>query len=216
MNQVDHDIQIRRKQELRAWCKQKRKLMTAEERVYESRAVCSTVWDRLRAWQAEEKRPLHIFGYMPYGTELDIMPLMLQMRAADHNVYIPRVIQGEYQLDWYLWKEDLSMSKGAFGILEPDTTAVPISEELVKQADLILVPGLAFDRRGGRLGMGAGYYDRFLTRCYPHETTRTASPRLWSLIYNWQLVNEIPMESHDCPVDVIVSEQSVIDTSIQR
>lgn len=213
MNRVNDDIHIRRKQELRDWCKQKRRLMTTEERLMESRVVCNSAWERMCNWQVEKKRPLHVFAYMPYGAELDIMPLMLQLRDAGNHIYIPRTIRDEYRLEWYAWHEDLPMTKGVFGIQEPAAAAVPISEELLEQADLILVPGLAFDRNGGRLGMGAGYYDRFLARWHDHESVTTTSPTLWSLIYSWQLVEEIPIESHDHPVDVIVSGHALIHTS---
>ena len=105
------------------------------------------------------------------------------------------------------------MMKGVFGIQEPADTAISVTEDVLDQADLVLVPGLAFDRSGGRLGMGAGYYDRFLARWSNNQLLHTTAPALWSLIYNWQLVEEVPMESHDLPVDVIVNEQELIYTS---
>lgn len=213
MKQVNHETNTQRKQELRTWCKQKRKQISSEERSRASQAVCDIAWKSFNDWQSAKNRPLHIYAYMPYGAELDIMPLVQNMRAAGHVIYIPRVYATEHRLAWYIWQEQLPMMKGVFGIQEPADTAIPVTEDVLALADLVLVPGLAFDRSGGRLGMGAGYYDRFLARWSNNQLLHTTAPALWSLIYNWQLVEEVPMESHDFPVDVIVNEQELIYTS---
>jgi 5-formyltetrahydrofolate cyclo-ligase len=95
--------------------------------------------------------------------------------------------------------EDLKM--GPRGRLEPDPShckTVPID-----CIDVALIPGVAFDEKGGRLGSGAGYYDRFIP-LLPITTRKVA------LAFEWQLFPQIPMESHDRHVDIIITEKRVI------
>lgn len=97
---------------------------------------------------------------------------------------------------------------GAYGIREPiaeDQDFDDRSETL----DLVLVPGVAFDRRGGRLGYGGGYYDRFLPRLRSGTITI-------GLAYDLQLVEQVPAETHDVPLDLLVTETGVIDCRQQR
>lgn len=91
------------------------------------------------------------------------------------------------------------LKKGAYGILEP--SVVKTADE--KDIDVILVPGLAFDRHGGRMGFGKGYYDRLL------ETSSTVKI---GLCYDFQLFDTIPTESHDVPMDFIITEKEICET----
>lgn len=88
---------------------------------------------------------------------------------------------------------------GAFGIREPlEICRDNIREELI---DLVIVPGVAFDKEGNRLGMGKGFYDRFLQTAKSHS--------YWiAPTYECQMVESIPLEEHDLPVDMIVTEAS--------
>lgn len=90
------------------------------------------------------------------------------------------------------------LKKGAYGILEP--SVVKTADE--KDIDVILVPGLAFDRHGGRMGFGKGYYDRLL------ETSSTVKI---GLCYDFQLFDTIPTESHDVPMDFIITEKEICE-----
>lgn len=89
------------------------------------------------------------------------------------------------------------LKKGAYGILEPSQIK-PADENDI---DIILVPGLAFDRSGGRMGFGMGYYDRFL------KNSRAVKI---GLCYDFQLLDSIPSESHDVPMDFIITEKEIL------
>ncbi|MGN0108430.1 MAG: 5-formyltetrahydrofolate cyclo-ligase [Hominilimicola sp.] len=91
-----------------------------------------------------------------------------------------------------------NLAKGAYGILEPSVIR-PADE---RDIDVILVPGLAFDRHGGRMGFGKGYYDRLL------ETSRAIKI---GLCYDFQLFDTIPTQSHDIPMDFIVTEKEIYE-----
>ena len=90
------------------------------------------------------------------------------------------------------------LERGSYGILEP--SVVKTADE--KDIDVILVPGLAFDRHGGRMGFGKGYYDRLL---------ETSSAVKIGLCYDFQLFDTIPTESHDVPMDFIITEKEICE-----
>ena len=89
-----------------------------------------------------------------------------------------------------------------WGILEPEPSA---PEALADQIEAFVCPGIAFDSRGGRLGLGAGYYDRFLCRTR-HDAL------LIGIGYDWQLVDRVPMETHDIPMHYFVSPSMTLRT----
>lgn len=92
--------------------------------------------------------------------------------------------------------------RARWGILEPEPDAPEASAE---QIDAFVCPGIAFDKRGGRLGLGAGYYDRFLCRKRPDAL-------LIGIGYDWQLVDRVPMEAHDVPMHYFVSPSMTLRT----
>lgn len=101
------------------------------------------------------------------------------------------------------WAE---LEPGTFGIAEPT------GEEIVDAADLdvILLPGVAFDRRGGRLGFGGGYYDRALERVRAADARGKKIPFLVGVGYHWQLLDEhLPVEDHDVRVDAVVTDRGI-------
>ncbi len=91
------------------------------------------------------------------------------------------------------------LTRSRQGLLEPDAELTELAD--ASEAELILVPGLGFDARGARLGLGGGYYDRFLAEV---EGTQLG------LAFEWQLLSEVPMSGHDQRVDGIVTELRVI------
>ncbi len=100
------------------------------------------------------------------------------------------------------WLEDISeLSSGTWGILEPPKTrwGEKGKDVSVTELDVVMVPGVAFDREGGRLGNGAGYYDRLLQEVRP-ET------KLVAVCYESQLCKKVAMEAHDVYMDAIITE----------
>ena len=107
------------------------------------------------------------------------------------------------------WLEDLSeLSPGTWNILEPQKArwGEKAKEISPKDLDLVMVPGVAFDRQGGRLGNGAGYYDRLLKQVRP-ETT------LMAVCYESQLFDKIIMEKHDVYMDAVLTETNCYHTN---
>ena len=118
------------------------------------------------------------------------------------TIVVPYCVDGELELFHLTGMEQLSI--GAYRILEPRTElrSLPENRVAVEDLDLIMVPGVAFDRRGGRMGHGFGYYDKLL------EHARPETP-LVALAFECQLFSEIPMQQHDIFMDKIVTEAQV-------
>ncbi len=123
--------------------------------------------------------------------------------AGGVHLYYPRVME-DGELSFFRHREGDGWVPGRFGIREP--RAVPGNEGLRGGFDLVVVPGLAFDSLGRRLGQGYGYYDRFLA-----ALARTAVAV--GLAFSWQLVPEVPVDAWDVPVDAVVTEDGIIRPS---
>lgn len=120
-------------------------------------------------------------------------------------IAVPRVISST-EMDFFLLKNELSLEnqlvKGSFGILEPANFLEKISPDfLCKKTTVALLPGLAFDKTGFRLGRGKGYYDRYLAR-----TGNAIDFPLFGFCFDFQLVASVPRDEHDFPVWQIITE----------
>jgi 5-formyltetrahydrofolate cyclo-ligase len=134
-------------------------------------------------------------GYMPMRTEIDCLPAMA---AHDGPVAVPVILGPGQPLRFRRWTPASRMVTGDFGALIPETGDWIVPEVLV-------VPLVAFDRRGYRLGYGGGFYDRTL------EGLRTLGPvTAIGFAYGAQEMAEVPVESTDQPLDRIVTEREVI------
>lgn len=98
---------------------------------------------------------------------------------------------------------------GSWGIPEPKASLPEWPEKRFAEIDVAFVPGLAFDRKGGRIGYGGGFYDRLLER---FEAFR-AKPMLWALAYDEQIVEEVPMEPHDFRAELLIVPSGMTSTT---
>ncbi|HEU5359714.1 MAG TPA: 5-formyltetrahydrofolate cyclo-ligase [Candidatus Deferrimicrobiaceae bacterium] len=120
-------------------------------------------------------------------------------------VYYPRMVE-DGNLTFFRHEEKDEWVPGRFGIREPHVP--PGAEGIRKGFNLVVVPGLAFDAAGRRLGRGHGYYDRFL---FGLGGTAVAV----GLAFSWQLVPEVPVDAWDVPVDAVVTENGVVGRGIK-
>lgn len=124
--------------------------------------------------------------------------------ALEHakRIVVPYCVDGELELFHLESMEELAV--GMYKILEPriELRTVESKRVAVEDLDLVMVPGVAFDRRGGRMGHGKGYYDKLL------EHARPDTP-LVALAFECQVFPEVPMQSHDVFMDKIITEQGV-------
>lgn len=131
-----------------------------------------------------------IYGYLPYNQEVRTVPMLERAMQDGKRVAVPKVYGEEMK---FLYMTDLNrVEKGYAGIPEP------MGDEPIAQdpTALVLMPGLAFDREGHRIGYGGGFYDRFLAEEPDHPTL--------ALCYEFQMVEQIPTEAFDIPVDQVL------------
>ena len=140
-----------------------------------------------------------VMVYLALPQEVQTTRIIAQARVWQKRVAVP-VVQGNSLVAVELPDDPTQLRRGRFGILEPYGTQVVIPPE---EVDCIMVPGVAFDYRGGRLGFGKGYYDRFLSQL-PATTYRCG------LAFSIQVVPYVPQTSHDICMHGIVTEQGFI------
>ena len=170
----------------------------------EARRVRAAVGDRARRSaqicaqvQAlpEFARAHCVFAYAATGSEVDLFPAIEAALRAGKAVCLP-VCREKGQMDAVRLRAREDLAPGAFGILEPRGEVVPPEE-----IDLVLCPGLAFDRRGGRLGYGGGYYDRYLGKVHAF---------LLGICYTDCIVGAVPMGAHDVFMDALACETGIL------
>jgi 5-formyltetrahydrofolate cyclo-ligase len=141
-----------------------------------------------------------VAAYVSVGTEPGTGPLLEALAAARKRVVLP-LLQPDNDLDWAEYGGPAALAPARRGLLEP--TAPPLGPDAVATADVVLVPALAVDRTGTRLGRGGGSYDRALRRV-------PAGTFVCALLYEGEVVEQLPRAEHDRPVTAVVTPDGVI------
>ena len=142
-----------------------------------------------------------IAGYWPIGDEFDPRPALRDAVARGHPVVLPCVVAKAQPLRFRCWRPGLALCR------EPWGTWAPPPEAAEATPDLLLVPLLAFDRDGGRLGYGGGFYDRTLAALRAARTGVRALGLAWSA----QELPRTPREDHDQRLDGVITESESIE-----
>jgi 5-formyltetrahydrofolate cyclo-ligase len=145
----------------------------------------------------ELERSGTVMAFWSFGSEVDTAPILGGLDAAGIRVALPRIERGDVVPVAYRLGDPVAAT--SFGAMEPAAGEVLSGGEL----DVVVTPGLAFDRSGFRTGYGGGYYDRLLRVLRP-EAFRVG------ICFALQLVEEVPHGNADLPVDAIVTEDEVI------
>lgn len=145
-----------------------------------------------------------IAGYWPIDGEISPLSILEQAHIEQKHCYLPVITGSSKHLQFVEYKPNDPLIPNQFGILEPDpSTQKTIS---IADLDLILIPLVAFDRQGHRLGMGEGYYDQtFSTISEQHKTKK---PFLLGLAYEIQHVETLPLNDWDVPLHGILTEKN--------
>ena len=188
-----HDLSAE-KSRLRGILRRRRAEISAADRQSRERRMLAF----LSTW-ALYRSARHICYYASFGSEARSWPAILASHLAGKTTYLPRVEDTALVAVPIRWSgvTPVNLRTGYRYIREPMGRPVDIGT-----LDIIVVPGLAFDRRGYRIGYGGGFYDRFLSGAH----TSTVS---LALAFEFQLLDEIPRESHDIPVDYLVTEAGI-------
>ena len=173
------------KKELRRTIRERKRAMTEEEIVQRSEKL-----GKLFVQSEAYKNAKTIYGYLPYNQEVRTAPMLEQALRDGKRVAVPKVYGDEMK---FLYLDDLTkVSKGYAGIPEPIADG-PVADDTTA---LVLMPGLAFDPQGHRIGYGGGFYDKFLAAEPNHPTL--------ALCYEFQMLPVLDTEEHDIPVDTVL------------
>ncbi|MFE7127279.1 5-formyltetrahydrofolate cyclo-ligase [Streptomyces sp. NPDC057617] len=151
----------------------------------------------------ELARARTVAAYVSVGREPGTRALLDALRTRGVRVLLP-VLMADNDLDWAPYEGAERLVRAGRGLLEPD--GARLGPDAVLEADVVLLPGLAVDGRGMRLGRGGGSYDRVLGRL---ERTG-AVPALAVLLYDGEVVARVPAEPHDRPVQAVVTPGGVL------
>lgn len=201
------------KQQLREQMTRLRSELSPEERSERSRQACG------HASAFMKQHPFKsMMIYVPFRSELDTRPLVEWAWQEGIRVIVPRSIPENRSMELYEIRSWDELSPGAYGIMEPDPKRV--SKYSAIPPDVIWVPGLAFDRDGGRLGYGGGYYDRLSGALEhdsrPEEAEDRGKPWWIGLGYEIQLVNRVPMDEHDRRLDGVITDKGYYRAGMAR
>lgn len=173
------------KKELRAMIRQKKRAMS-EEQILRKSARLGELFAQAPLYRQADT----VYGYLPYNQEVRTVPMLERALKDGKRVAVPKVCGDEMV---FIYITDLSLvEKGYAGIPEPVADG-PVARD---ETALVLMPGLAFDAQGHRIGYGGGFYDKFLQREPTHPTL--------ALCYDFQLLERLETEDHDIPVDCVL------------
>ena len=183
------------KAQLRRIIKSRLVQMDVSERAEKSKKVCQHLIE------TDEFRKSHtVMIYLSFSHEVDTTSIILQCWQREKTVVAPKVSwQQRHMIPVEIKSLESGISTGASGLRNP-VTGLPMP---IEDIDMVVAPGLAFDRKGNRLGRGGAYYDRFLG-------AEQLKATVCSLAFSEQIVDVVPVEEHDQRVDFIITEDGII------
>lgn len=173
---------------------EKRNSLSKEEILKKSNEIKNSLFSL-----SQYKKSKTVMFFVSFNSEVNTHE-MIKASLRNKTVVVPKVIHNEIEPS-VMMDFDSLIPSGKFGILEP----IEAMKIAYKNIDIILVPGIAFDKEGHRIGYGFGYYDKFLKK--------VPKAIKIGLCFDFQLVEKIPREMHDVPVDMIVTEKRIVKCS---
>lgn len=141
-----------------------------------------------------------IFVFVSFKSEVDTHPIIEHALKNFKTIYVPKIQSKEKGMEIFKISSLEDLKTGYFDILEPKESC-PVADS--NNIDLILMPGVAFDLKGGRVGYGKGFYDVFLSRM-SKKVNKIA------LAYDFQIVDKVPMDQFDVKIDGIVTNEGIV------
>ena len=184
------------KEKLRTLMVNRRNLLSPAEAEEKSRIIEKILMDQKEFSDAEK-----IFIYFSVRNEANTLDIIEKSLSMGKIVALPVVRNGN-EMDFFRIESLSSLKKNSMGIPEP-----PEESEMVlpDSNTLVIVPGTVFDRHKNRIGMGKGFYDRYFSKYSDIDLRKTG------ICYDFQIVDQLPCEIHDVPLDKIISEKGVIE-----
>lgn len=189
------DIRFAKKQ-LRTLILQKRDALPKDEWAKKSKEILNNLISLKEIAVSK-----NIFIFINFRSEVDTKPIIEFFLSIDKNVIVPYTDIENKRLKLFYLNSFDELREGSYGILEPDPA---IAKEVdLKDVDLVIIPGSVFDKTGGRMGYGGGFYDRLLPNL-------RSDVKILAIAFELQIVDEVPMGYYDRRVNIIVTEERVI------
>lgn len=177
----------------------RREALSADERRTRAAAACARLVALPEVGGVEGKA---VAGYVAVRGELDPASALAGLGVRGATIVLPRVVKPGKSLDFLRVDSGTSLQPGSYGIPEPGRSLFRVVASAV---DIVIVPGLAFDAAGRRVGSGGGYYDHTFS-----SSAGRGAPRLIGFAYDFQIVERCPADEHDLPVHLVVTETRVL------
>ena len=188
------ELVANKKTELRATAQSRRDALPAEERKRAAEAIAA------RAFPVAITPGVVVSGFMPLKSEINPLPLMQRLAEQGARLALPAIAGRSKPLTMRAWHFGVALDRGQWGIREPKADAPEV------EPDILLVPLLAFDRVGFRIGYGAGYYDMTVRRLRGLKAVTAVG-----IAFASQEVPKIPTTERDERLDLVLTEREVID-----
>jgi 5-formyltetrahydrofolate cyclo-ligase len=185
----------RMKEKLRKIIKEKRRKQSKEEQRKKTKEIKERLFDLKEYREAKS-----VLFYVSYNGEVFTHD-MIKEAMQNKRVVVPISNKEDCSLSLSELKDWDDLRTSSYGILEPEKNKT--RQVSVDDVDLIIVPGVGFDIYGNRIGHGKGYYDRLLEK--------TKNKTVIALAFEFQIIEEIPTKEHDVPVDMIITEERIIN-----
>lgn len=183
---------------------QRRAALKRRKDAHAARATDAAAALTVRALTAFKTQDFSIAGYWPLGDEIDCRPLLAALKSTGAQVALP-VVAGQGQvLIFRIWTPGDALDQGPFGTAHPGIRAAVVVPRV------LLVPLIAFDAAGNRLGYGAGYYDRTIAALRRAALNNEGAITAIGLAYDEQEVDAVPAEAHDQHLDAVMTDRRTL------
>lgn len=188
------ELQIKNKEEIRRYMLNKRDKISRVEKANLDNLIFKNITQNPYFLSAKV-----IFSYVSFQNEVDTHRIIRHAFDLGKKVCVPKVINREKGMKVLYIESIEELIPSKMGILEPDINKEAVA---INDIDMAIVPGLAFDNFGGRLGYGGGFYDRFF---------EGSNIKKIGIGYEFQILKDVPKEEHDILIDGIITEKNVIN-----
>ncbi len=182
------------KETVRKILRQKKEAMLPEDRLKKSQRICRHLMNLISSGET-------VMVFTSKEKEVNTRPLIMALFSRGNPVVVPIIVKEDCSLRLSYLRDFSALVPSTFGVPEPIGNEIPVDP---KDISTIILPMLGFDRTGGRIGYGAGYYDRFLSK--------NPGLRKIGIAYGCQEVETIPVDENDIRMDIIVTEDGVVYT----
>jgi 5-formyltetrahydrofolate cyclo-ligase len=180
------------KESVRKILRQRKEAMIPAERLRKSHRICRYLMEIIRDGET-------VMVFTSKEKEVNTKPLIMALFKNGNSVVVPIIVKEDFSLRLSYLRDFSALVPSTFGVPEPIGSEIPAAADKI---DTIILPMLGFDRTGGRIGYGAGYYDRFLSK--------NQNLRKIGIAFACQEVDSLPVDENDIRMDYIVTEDGIV------